>query len=64
LGNGADVYLASAELAAVCSLLGRIPTKAEYEQYAGLIDANSGETYRYLNFDQIASYQAKADSVV
>ena len=64
LGNGADVYLASAELAAVCSLLGRIPTKSEYQQYAGLIDANSSETYRYLNFDQIASYQDKADSVV
>lgn len=64
LGNGADVYLASAELAAVCSLLGRIPSKAEYQQYAGLIDANSSETYRYLNFDQIASYQDKADSIV
>ena len=63
LGNGANVYLASAELAAVCSLLGKIPSAAEYQQYAGLIDANSADTYRYLNFDQIDSYQHKAATV-
>ena len=64
LGNGANVYLASAELAAVCSLLGRIPTQAEYQQYAVLIDAQSTDTYRYLNFDQLDSYQRKAEAVV
>ncbi len=63
LGTGANVYLASAELAAVCSLLGKIPTAEEYMQYAGVIDESSADTYRYLNFDQIDSYQKKADTV-
>ncbi len=63
LGNGANVYLASAELAAVCSILGRIPTLEEYQQYALQINETADDTYRYLNFDQLESYQAKADSV-
>ncbi len=63
LGNGANVYLSSAELAAVCSLLGRIPTVDEYKQYVGVLDASSADTYRYLNFNQIDSYQALADTV-
>ena len=63
LGNGADVYLSSAELAAVCSLLGKIPTVAEYMQYASVIDQSSADTYRYLNFNQIESYQTKAAEV-
>jgi aconitate hydratase 2/2-methylisocitrate dehydratase len=63
LGNGANVFLASAELAAVCSILGRIPTLAEYQQYALQINATAEDTYRYLNFDQLESYQAKADLV-
>jgi len=63
LGNGANVYLASAELAAVCSLLGRIPSVAEYLQYAAGIAETSADTYRYLNFNQLDSYQAKADLV-
>lgn len=57
LGNGANVYLASAELAAVCSLLGKIPSVEEYMQYANQINANAANTYRYLNFDQMAAYQ-------
>ena len=57
LGNGANVYLSSAELAAVCSLLGKIPTVAEYMHYAGQINATADDTYRYLNFNQLASYQ-------
>ena len=61
LGNGANVYLSSAELAAVCSLLGKIPTVAEYMQYAEVIEQSSADTYRYLNFNQIDSYQAKAE---
>jgi aconitate hydratase 2/2-methylisocitrate dehydratase len=63
LGNGANVYLASAELAAVCSILGAIPTLAEYQQYALQINETADDTYRYLNFDQLESYQVKADSV-
>jgi aconitate hydratase 2/2-methylisocitrate dehydratase len=62
LGNGANVFLSSAELAAVCSILGRIPTLAEYHQYAGIIDAASADTYRYLNFDQLEGYQVKAET--
>jgi len=57
LGNGAQVYLGSAELAAVCALLGRIPTPAEYlEIAAAKIDPLSSELYRYLNFDQIEGF--------
>ena len=57
LGTGANVFLSSAELAAVCSLLGKIPSLEEYHQYAGIIEQSSDDTYRYLNFDQIDSYQ-------
>jgi aconitate hydratase 2/2-methylisocitrate dehydratase len=60
LGNGANVFLASAELAAVCSLLGKIPTVGEYMQYANQINETASDTYRYLNFDQMDSYQKKA----
>ncbi|MGR9087389.1 MAG: bifunctional aconitate hydratase 2/2-methylisocitrate dehydratase [Gammaproteobacteria bacterium] len=63
LGNGASVFLASAELAAVCSILGRIPTVQEYSQYADQIGHSAKETYRYLNFDRMADYREKADRV-
>ena len=63
LGQGADVYLASAELAAVASILGKLPTTEEYMQYAADIDSMSGEIYKYLNFDQMAEYQDVADKV-
>lgn len=63
LGNGAHVFLASAELAAVCSILGRIPTIDEYRQYAQTIDETASDTYRYLNFDQLDNYRTKAESV-
>ncbi len=58
LGDGAQVYLSSAELAAVCSLLGKIPSVAEYMSYAGQINATADDTYRYLNFNQMDSYQS------
>jgi aconitate hydratase 2/2-methylisocitrate dehydratase len=58
LGNGANVYLSSAELAAVCSILGKIPTVEEYMGYAGQINATAEDTYRYLNFNQLESYQS------
>jgi aconitate hydratase 2/2-methylisocitrate dehydratase len=57
LGNGANVYLASAELAAVCSILGKIPTFSEYMHYAEQISATSEDSYRYLNFNKMAAYQ-------
>lgn len=56
LGQGADVYLASAELAAVCAILGRIPRTEEYMEYAQRIDSMAADTYRYLNFDQLPAY--------
>jgi aconitate hydratase 2 / 2-methylisocitrate dehydratase len=57
LGNGANVFLSSAELAAVCSILGKIPTFDEYMQYANQISETADDTYRYLNFNQMESYQ-------
>ena len=63
LGAGANVYLASAELAAVASRMGKLPTPAEYqEQVQGLAGVRD-EVYRYLNFDRIDSYQAAAATV-
>jgi aconitate hydratase 2/2-methylisocitrate dehydratase len=61
LGNGADVYLASAELAAVAAVLGKLPTFDEYIQYAQQLDSMSADIYRYLNFNEIESYQLAAD---
>ncbi len=63
LGKGANVYLSSAELAAVCALLGKIPTFAEYMQHMGDITAKASEIYRYLNFDQVTEYREVADTV-
>ncbi|WP_318436913.1 bifunctional aconitate hydratase 2/2-methylisocitrate dehydratase [Photobacterium leiognathi] len=64
LGTGANVYLSSAELAAVGAILGRIPTKAEYLEYAKQIDATAADTYRYLNFHRMEDYTKKADEVI
>ncbi len=61
LGDGANVYLASAELAAVSSLLGKLPTAEEYMKYAADIDTSAAEIYRYLNFDKIDSYREAAE---
>ncbi|WP_397474857.1 bifunctional aconitate hydratase 2/2-methylisocitrate dehydratase [Pusillimonas sp.] len=63
LGKNTNVYLGSAELAAICSRLGRIPTKAEYMAEIGVVNDSSDEVYRYLNFDQIEDYKEIADSV-
>lgn len=63
LGKNANVFLGSAELAAICSRLGRIPTKEEYMADMGLIADHSNEIYRYMNFDQIEEFQEMADSV-
>jgi len=64
LGDGANVYLASAELAAVAALEGKLPTVEEYMAYANKIDSMAGDIYRYLNFDKIDNYVAKAATVI
>ncbi|MDA0121925.1 MULTISPECIES: bifunctional aconitate hydratase 2/2-methylisocitrate dehydratase [Vibrio] len=64
LGTGANVYLASAELAAVGAILGKIPTKEEYLEYAKQIDATAADTYRYLNFHKMDQYTKKAAEVI
>lgn len=64
LGTGANVYLASAELAAVGAILGKLPTVDEYMEYAKQIDATAADTYRYLNFHKMESYTKKADQVI
>ncbi|NLS43674.1 bifunctional aconitate hydratase 2/2-methylisocitrate dehydratase [BEV proteobacterium] len=64
LGTGANVYLASAELAAVASLLGKLPTSDEYLAGMAQVDKTARDTYRYLNFDRLDQYAAKADGVI
>ena len=56
LGKNANVYLGSAELAAICSKLGRIPTKSEYMADMGVLTAASDDIYKYLNFDKIDEF--------
>lgn len=63
LGQGANVYLASAELASVASVLGKLPTVEEYMQYAGKLDSMKAEVYNYLNFDQMSDYTEKSDKI-
>jgi aconitate hydratase 2/2-methylisocitrate dehydratase len=63
LGKNTQVYLGSAELSAICSKLGRIPTQAEYLADMGVINADGSKIYKYLNFDQIAEYQEAAEAV-
>ncbi len=63
LGDGADVYLASAELAAVASILGKLPSPEEYLEYAKELDTMAADIYRYLNFHEIESFQKSADTV-
>ncbi|MBY6345337.1 bifunctional aconitate hydratase 2/2-methylisocitrate dehydratase [Providencia rettgeri] len=63
LGKNTNVFLGSAELAAICSRLGRIPTREEYLADMGVLQANSEDIYRYMNFDQIEEFKEIADSV-
>ncbi|MFT4196884.1 MAG: bifunctional aconitate hydratase 2/2-methylisocitrate dehydratase [Pseudoxanthomonas sp.] len=63
LGRNTDVYLGSAELSAICSRLGRIPTREEYMADIGVINANGDKIYRYLNFDKIPDYVDEAAKV-
>jgi aconitate hydratase 2 / 2-methylisocitrate dehydratase len=63
LGKNTNVFLGSAELAAVCAKLGRIPTLAEYQEAVGILDKDSANIYRYMNFDQIEEYADVAKEV-
>ena len=63
LGKNTFVYLGSAELAAICSILGRIPTVEEYKANIGTINENGDKIYRYMNFNQIPDYQKVAETV-
>ncbi|GAB4302473.1 MAG: bifunctional aconitate hydratase 2/2-methylisocitrate dehydratase [Thiohalomonadaceae bacterium] len=64
LGKGANVYLSSAELAAVAAMIGRIPTVAEYMEAVKGLEPMAGDIYRYLNFNQIAEYEDVAKKVI
>ncbi len=63
LGDGANVYLASAELAAVAAIVGQLPTVEEYMSYAAELDTMSDEIYRYLNFNEIEDFKKSAAMV-
>ncbi len=63
LGKNTNVFLGSAELAAICSRLGRIPTREEYLADMGILEADSADIYRYMNFDQIEEFKEIADTI-
>jgi aconitate hydratase 2/2-methylisocitrate dehydratase len=61
LGIDTQVFLGSAELAAVCALLGRIPSVAEYAERVQAVKAKAADVYRYMNFDRIEAFREAAD---
>ncbi|MDR1074841.1 MAG: bifunctional aconitate hydratase 2/2-methylisocitrate dehydratase [Xanthomonadaceae bacterium] len=63
LGRNTSVFLGSAELAAICSRLGKIPSREEYMADIGVINANGDKIYRYMNFDRIEDYRKVAEGV-
>ena len=63
LGKNTNVFLGSAELAAICSKLGKIPTVEEYRANIGIINENGDQIYRYMNFNEIAEYNKVAEKV-
>ena len=63
LGIDTQVYLGSAELAAICALMGKIPTVAEYLEQVKVVKAKAADVYRYMNFDQITEFKEIADTV-
>ncbi|WP_407280105.1 bifunctional aconitate hydratase 2/2-methylisocitrate dehydratase [Aromatoleum evansii] len=63
LGIDTRVYLGSAELAAVCALMGKIPSVAEYMEQVQAVNAKAADVYRYMNFDQIEEFSSVADTV-
>ncbi len=62
LGDGANVFLASAEMAAVCSILGKIPDMEEYMGYMDSLNTMADDVYRYMNFNEIADYMEGAEN--
>ena len=62
LGDGADVFLASAELAAISSVLGKLPSPQEYLKYMEDINPLADDIYRYLNFNELDSYVESANA--
>jgi aconitate hydratase 2/2-methylisocitrate dehydratase len=64
MGKGANVYLSSAELAAVAAILGKLPSVAEYMDHVKGLALMSNEVYRYLNFHEIEEYKSVADKVI
>lgn len=60
LGDGANVYLTSAELASIGAIMGKIPTPAEYFEKVESLSSKSSEVYKYLNFDEMSDYTSKA----
>ena len=64
LGDGANVYLCSAELASIGAILGKIPSYEEYMEYVQNLDSMAGDIYQYLNFDKVESYQNAADDII
>lgn len=64
LGKDANVYLASAELAAVAAVMGRLPTVQEYLDAMEHVDKSAADTYRYLNFNELRQYTERADTVI
>jgi aconitate hydratase 2 / 2-methylisocitrate dehydratase len=63
LGKDAQVYLGSAELAAVTAQLGHIPTLDEYREKVAMLDTMAADIYRYLNFNEIGEYQQQANTI-
>ena len=63
LGKNSNVYLGSAELAAVCSKMGKIPTRDEYLVGIGVLDASSKDIYKYMNFDQMDDFSDVAKEI-
>jgi aconitate hydratase 2/2-methylisocitrate dehydratase len=63
LGKNSNVYLGSAELAAICSKLGRIPTKEEYLADIGVINKDGDKIYRYMNFNEMPEFVERAETV-
>jgi len=63
LGQGSNVYLASAELAAISSIVGKLPTVDEYMSYMAKVDATADDTYRYLNFDELPDFVDASEKV-
>lgn len=63
LGQGANVYLASAELAAIASIEGKLPDVETYQSYMKTVNATAADTYRYLNFDQVPEFVKSAGTV-